>query len=51
MKRIELVPDEDYSTHRITENTIAVYVSNGNMNYTLIYVTMLEIKMTLMIVI
>ena len=36
VKRIELVPDKNYATHRINENTIALYVSNDNMNYTLI---------------
>jgi hypothetical protein len=36
VKRIELVPDKDYTTHRINENTIALYVSNDNMNYILI---------------
>ena len=36
VKKIELVPDEEYSTHRITDNTIALYISNDNMNYTLI---------------
>ncbi|NLY74431.1 MAG: RHS repeat protein, partial [Firmicutes bacterium] len=36
IKVIELAPDKDYSTHRITENTIALYISNDNTNYTLI---------------
>jgi RHS repeat-associated protein len=36
VKKIELVPDEKYSTHRITDNTIALYISNDNTNYTLI---------------
>jgi Fe-S cluster assembly iron-binding protein IscA len=35
-KKIELVPDKDYSTHRINEDTIALYVSSDNINYTLI---------------
>ncbi|NLY74435.1 MAG: hypothetical protein GX075_03950, partial [Firmicutes bacterium] len=36
VKKIELVPDKDYATHRINENTIALYVSTDNLNYTLI---------------
>ncbi len=36
VKKVELVPDKNYSTHRINENTIGLYVSNDNMNYTLI---------------
>ncbi|NLW46279.1 MAG: hypothetical protein GXY86_02915, partial [Firmicutes bacterium] len=36
VKKIELVPDKDYSTHRINEDTIALYVSSDNINYTLI---------------
>ena len=36
VKKIELVPDKDYAIHRINENTIALYVSTDNLNYTLI---------------
>ncbi|NLW46456.1 MAG: hypothetical protein GXY86_03850, partial [Firmicutes bacterium] len=36
VKKIELVPDKQHSTHRINEDTIALYVSSDNINYTLI---------------
>ena len=36
VKKIELVPDRNHSTHRISDNTIALYVSNDNLNYSLI---------------
>ena len=36
VKVIELVPDQNHTTHRIKENTIALYVSSNNLNYTLI---------------
>ncbi|NLY75935.1 MAG: hypothetical protein GX075_11645 [Firmicutes bacterium] len=36
VKVIELVPDQNHTTHRINENAIALYVSSNNLNYTLI---------------
>ena len=36
VKVIELVPDKNYTTHRINENTIGLYESRDNINYILI---------------
>lgn len=36
VKRIELVPDQNHSTHRIDENTIALYISGDNLSYALV---------------